>query len=391
MAETKDLRLGEMLQALGIVKGEQLSEAIRMAGEVALPLGRALVLYGYLTQDELNTALELQSLVKNKGLPLPTAIESYKLVRTRNLDLGEALVQSGFTGAQASVSASRLGTLLLDSSLITQEQLDLSQRASYETGQPIGRMLVLMGVLNQEAVNGALEVQKAFREDRISYSQALKTLNPTPKKSVANKALNTSGGDKASQKQIRLGELLMLSGILNESDILNALEYGITKQQPFGAILIELGLLTQSLLDLSLSIQKLVCDGSLSLHSATDTLYSYSMTGRTDSDRVSAESPTVRLGELLKMSGLVNDNDIQDAIALSTKYPSVIGKMLVLSGVINEATLLAALRCQFLLRHQIISTAQAVDALKHAEHHRMSIDDSIDDLGFPITLPTKQK
>jgi hypothetical protein len=115
------------------------------------------------------------------------------------------------------------------------------------------------------------------------------------------------------------------------------------------------------------------------------------MTGRTDSDRVSAESPTVRLGELLKMSGLVNDNDIQDAIALSTKYPSVIGKMLVLSGVINEATLLAALRCQFLLRHQIISTAQAVDALKHAEHHRMSIDDSIDDLGFPITLPTKQK
>ncbi len=383
----KDLRLGEMLQALGIVHRDQLAEAIRMAGEVALPLGRALVLYGYLTQDELNIALELQSLIKNKGLPLPTAVEAYKFVRTRNFDLGEALLTAGYTGTQASASASRLGTMLLDSSLITQEQLDLAQRAGYETGQPIGRMLVLMGVLKQETIDGALEVQKAFRAERISYSQALRTLNPNPEKSAANKALGTSG--QASQKQIRLGELLMLSGILNESDILNALEYGITKQKPFGEILIELGLLTQSVLDLALNLQKLVCDGTLTLHSATDTLYSFSITGRTDSDKVSPDANTVRLGELLKMCGLVNDNDIQHAIALSAKYPSVIGKMLVLSGVISEATLLSALRCQFLLRHQLISTNQAIDALKHAESHRMSLDDSFDDLGYPIVVPTR--
>lgn len=385
----KDLRLGEMLQALGIVHRDQLGEAIRMAGEVALPLGRALVLYGYLTQDELNVALELQSLIKNKGLPLPTAIEAYKFIRTRNIDLGEALLAAGYTGTQASASASRLGTMLLDSSLITQEQLDLAQRAGYETGQPIGRMLVLMGVLNQETVDGALEVQKAFRAERISYSQALRTLNPNPEKSAANKALGTSGQDKASQKQIRLGELLMLSGILNESDILNALEYGITKQKPFGEILIELGLLTQSVLELALNLQKLVCDGTLTLHSATDTLYSFSITGRTDSDKVAPDTNTLKLGELLKMCGLVNDNDIQHAIALSAKYPSVIGKMLVLSGVISEATLLSALRCQFLLRHQLISTNQAIDALKHAESHRMSLDDSFDDLGFPIVVPAR--
>lgn len=389
MAE-KDLRLGEMLQALGIVSRDQLSEAIKMAGEVALPLGRALVLYGYLTQDELNTALELQSLIKNKGLPLPTAVQAHNYMRTRSIDLGEALLAAGYTGTQASASASRLGTLLLDSSLITQEQLDLAQRASYETAQPIGRMLVLMGVLNQETVDGALEVQKAFRAERITYSQALRTLNPSPEKSAANKALGTSGADKASQKQIRLGELLMLSGILNEADILNALEYGITKQKPFGEILMELGLLNHSVLELALNLQKLVCDGTLSLQSATDTLYSFSITGRTDqTDRVNPDS-TIRLGELLKMSGLVDDNDIQHAIALSAKYPSVIGKMLVLSGVISEATLLSALRCQFLLRHQLISTAQAVDALKHAESHRMSLDDSFDDLGFPIVVPSRK-
>ncbi|HEY9678353.1 MAG TPA: hypothetical protein V6C76_10110 [Drouetiella sp.] len=390
MAE-KDMRLGEMLQALGIVSREQLNEAIRMAGEVALPLGRALVLYGYLSQDQLNLSLELQSLVKNKGLPLPTAITAYKHVRNSRVDLGTALLAAGYTGAQASISGSRLGTLLLDSSLITQEQLDLAQRAGYETGQPIGRMLVLMGVLSQETVNVALDAQKAFREERISYSQALKTINPNPQQAQANKALSTSNADPTGMKQIRLGELLMLSGLLTEADILNALEYGITKQKPFGQILIDLGLLNQSVLELALNLQKLVCEGTLELSSATDTLYSYAVTGRTQAEKLSVEGNTIRLGELLKLSGLVDDNDIQHAISLSTKYPSVIGKMLVLAGTISEATLLAALRCQFLLRHKVITTTQAVDALRHAENHRISVDDSFDDLGFQIPLHPSQK
>lgn len=388
MAEqTKDVRVVDMLTILGIITPTQLSEVERLASEAELSLGRALVVYGYVPQDDLNTALELQSLVKYRELPLPTAAKAFRLLKTKQANnLAEALQKAGFSGSLIAHSASRLGTMLVDANLITAEQLELAQRASYETAQPSGRILVLMQVITQDQLNKALEVQKLVREERMSYEEALRALNPDPNSPAAASEAVTISLGRPLEKKIRLGELLIHSRIVTENDIMNALELGLTKQKPIGVILIEMGMLTQSLLDLALNIQGLVCDGTLALNSATDTLYSYAITGKIESETAALQnqSPTVRLGELLQMSGLVNNNDIEQAISLSSKYPSVIGKMLVIAGVITDATLLAALRCQFLLKHGLITIEQAIEALRHAELHRMSVDDSLDVLGYNV-------
>jgi hypothetical protein len=384
MAETTaGLRIGEILQALGLVSDRQLKEAVRLAGEVALPLGRAVVLYGFLSQRELDMALEIQALVKNKGLPIDTGVRAFKLATRDKVDLGAALESVGYTGSTISMSASRLGTMLLDSGLVTQPQLEVAQRASYETGQPIGKMLVSMGVMSQTQVDVALELQKNFREERITYSQALTKLTPAPEVKSAVQMI-TSTADKIPRKQIRLGELLLLSGLITDSDIMNALEYGLTKaDQPFGKSLMELGLLTQSLLDLALNLQELICEGTVALNSACDTLYSYSITRKAETEQGFTPEPAPKLGELLKIAGIVTDAEINQAIELSARYPSVIGKMLVISGSISEATLLAALRCQFLLKRGLITVDQAVEALRHAETHKMSLDDSLEEIGAP--------
>lgn len=380
---SKDTRLGELLKSLGIISRTQLTEAVRLAGEVVMPLGRALVLYGYVSQDLLNIALEFQILMKNRGLPIEAARRAYGYMQTEKLNIGDALTKAGWTGKTTSPTASRLGTLLLDAGVVTEEQLEIAQRASYETGQPIGRMLVLMNVVNQQLLDHTLAVQKNYRDDRISYSQALKEINPNP---ASRPPVETDLPLRGQSKTIRLGELLMLSGVLTESDIMNALEVALTKHKPFGTILIDLGLLSQSVLDLSLKLQELVCNGSLTIHSATDTLYSFAVTG--NPDFVQSRKPNggnqIRLGELLKMSGFIHDEDIEQAIALSARYPSVIGKMLVVAGAIDEATLLAALRCQFLLRHNIVSVDMAVKALQLSQRNHISLDDALDDLGVKI-------
>ncbi|HEY9714298.1 MAG TPA: hypothetical protein V6C72_12585, partial [Chroococcales cyanobacterium] len=382
--QSKDMRLGEMLKTLGVISPAQHSEAIKLASEVALPLGRALVLYGFLTPDELNSILELQVLLKNKGLPVNVARAAFESMRNDGMSISEALLKAGWSGKQASVSASRLGTLLLDSGLTTEEQLEIAQRASYETGQPIGRMLVLMGVISQKQLTEALEVQDAYREERISYSQALKKINPTPN---VRTAAESEMPLAVAPKTIRLGELLTLSGVLTEGDIMNALEVALTKHQPFGTILIELGLLSGSVLELALKLQELVCNGSMTLHNAIDTLYSFAVTGNPDFQpaKRSTSEKSVRLGELLKAAGLIRDEDIKHAIELSARYPSVLGKMLVVAGAIDEATLLAALRCQFLLRNKLVKIDTAVKALKYAQKNQISIDDALDELGVKIT------
>lgn len=94
------------------------------------------------------------------------------------------------------------------------------------------------------------------------------------------------------------------------------------------------------------------------------------------------ESKSPVLGELLKMTGFVNDADITEAIELSSRYPSLIGKMLVISGAIDEATLIASLRCQYLLKHGHLTVEQAVQALQYTRQQKISFDDALDELGL---------
>ncbi len=51
--EQKVLRLGELLTQVGIVKPHELTEAIQTSSETGLPIGRVLIMSGYLTDQEL--------------------------------------------------------------------------------------------------------------------------------------------------------------------------------------------------------------------------------------------------------------------------------------------------------------------------------------------------
>ncbi len=76
----------------------------------------------------------------------------------------------------------------------------------------------------------------------------------------------------SNRKRIRLGELFMMAGILTENDILNALEYGLISTRPLGDVLVEMGLLTRAILQLSLNLQDSLSTGELDLRAALDAL-----------------------------------------------------------------------------------------------------------------------
>jgi hypothetical protein len=342
----KDVKLGELLRAVGAVEPTDLSETLKLAVQVGLPLGRALVLAGHISEEELDAALEMQALIRQGNLTIPIAGRAFVHVHAGH-PLSMALELSGWDRPDGITAyPSRLGSLLFDAKIITKQQLDEAQRTSYETGMPLGRILGLMGLISPSQLAKALELQ-------------------------------------------RLGELLMLSGILNESDIMNSLEHGLASNKPLGDVLLDLGLVTRQILDLALEMQHAVCTGTLNIHAATDALHYISSTGKklpTDKDKGAHPSvgvrETIRLGELLKMSGFIEDDDIKQAIDLSNRYPSLIGKMLVVSGAIDEATLLSALRCQFLLRNGHVSLDEAVKALQFAKTRQLSLDDAMEELNI---------
>ncbi|MBS1956414.1 MAG: hypothetical protein JST89_19665 [Cyanobacteria bacterium SZAS-4] len=441
MSETKRaVKLGALLVGLEFITQQELVAIMDMANQVGMPLGRALVLSGKITDAELNIALQLHALMRTSDVAMDTAKKTFSLVCYQGMPLIDALQRTGWTpSVNLPKETSQLGRLLLEAEMISEEQLHEAQETSHKLGLPLGRILTLMGLVSHPTIVRVVDLQSMIRMGRLSQQEAIEYLkddsqphpeaqNPESTSPPMSQEQSTSESSKnerndASQngsteksnastpkakskhliaaedpnkRNIRLGELLILAGILTESDMMNAVELSLTREEPLGAVLIQLGLITTDQLRLALRLQESISLGSLDIQSATDTLLME--TGNSLIPKLTDvepdfppkrsrlaeqnDAPKLRIGELLKLCGFVLEEEIQSSIALARDYPSVLGRMLVVNGYIDESTLLAALRCQFMVRNKLINIEQAVTAMQYSRQSKLSFDDALDELGF---------
>lgn len=379
---SKTLKFGDLLVKLGLINDSDMKDALLVAPQFGLPLGRTLVLSGRLTEEELQLAIELQALVNKKGYALDSAKEAAALVRNDNLSCADALQQ---VGIQSASEKATLGSLLLEAGIIDHKQLEHAQKISYDTGMRLGRVLILNGAISHNLLTRALAFQSKVRERKISIEQAVNLLRAQAPKQEARPIMLEAHDMKPSpaKKQVRFTEFLVSCGVATEAEILNAVETSLNKQKSLREAIIELNLISPMIFDRATELHMRVGAGELPLSEATNEIHKMVFGDPTAAAAAQDQKETLPvLGELLKMTGLVNDTDIQEAIDLSNKYPSLIGKMLVVSGAIDEAILIASLRCQYLLKHGFISLEEAIRALQYTSKNRVSFDDALDELGI---------
>lgn len=373
MTGTPHMKFGDLLVKLDLVSATDLHDALIVAPQFGLPIGRTLVLSGRLTESELEVAIELQTLINQKGWSIDQARKVAHDVRG-GLTPSLAMKQAGLIDT---VEKTTLGQLLHEAGLITSEQLDLAQKSSYRMGMQLGRVLVLNGVISHQVLAKALNVQSLLRERKISMDQALSMLTNEVPKPIAMEAQQVRPAP--ATKNVRFSEFLVLSGLLTEAQMMNALETSMDKRLSLAQTIMEDGTVPKAIFERATELYEKVCAGELVLNDATEQVHRL-MFGEPRPDAPRRASPV--LGELLKMTGMVSDDDIKEAISLSNKYPSLIGKMLVLSGAIDEAMLIASLRCQFLVKHGYLNVDDAVTALQYSNEHKVSFDDALDELGL---------
>ncbi len=433
MSETKRaVKLGALLVGLEFITQQELVAIMDMANQVGMPLGRALVLSGKITDAELNIALQLHALMRTSDVTMETAKKTFSLVCYQGMSLIDALQRTGWTpSVNLPKETSQLGTLLLEAEMISEEQLREAQETSHKLGLPLGRILTLMGLVSHPAIVRVVDLQSMIRLGRLSQKEAIEYLKddsqphpeapnpqstsppmaqeeapPQPSEELPQekptalaakpKSRHLIAAEDPNKRNIRLGELLILAGILTESDMMNAVELSLTREEPLGAVLIKLGLITTDQLRLALSLQESISVGSIDIQSATDMLLMETgnslvpkltdiepdFTPKRSRLAEQNDAPKLRIGELLKLCGFVLEEEIQSSIALARDYPSVLGRMLVVNGYIDESTLLAALRCQFMVRNKLITIEQAVSAMQYSRQSKLSFDDALDELGF---------
>lgn len=387
VADTKRIRLGILMIDAGLITRDELEDCLRMSRETGLPVGRMLLVSGKTSETVLQAAVQAQSLLKDGLIDLETAYKALRIVKEERKSFDNALQQLSVVIEEVKIN--KLGQLLLASNFVTEEQLEEALAGSASTGLPFGRMLVLNGVINEAQLAATLNAQILIRDDKITKEQAVDGLKQARRRQIAVEVPLMEKGFYRVQARdaIRLGELLSLAGLISESQLLNAVELGLISQKPLGQVLIELNLVSEEILKIALQLQDLVMKGTLRPLQASQVLVQVKETGKSIPEAVAliergvaADTIDITLKDFLMTSRTVTTDDIQTAFEISVNNNQILGRMLLLSGIIDESTLQAAMRLVFLVKGGILTINQAQQAFDYSTRHRATVDEALQEL-----------
>lgn len=355
-ADRRDVKIGEMLVAVGVVTSGDLQEAIQIAKRMNLPIGRVIVMSGVITEGNLQYALEAQSLIKDGLLDYDTAISALKNAYSSQRSLQDALVDLRWA-PRKDVSSNKLGELLMDSNMVTQAQLDLALQTSFESGMPLGGTLVLQGVLSAQLLPMVLNAQEHIREGKVTRNQAVENL----------KAALMFWATAESSQQKDAGNNLFEYGHKKTSSLLsNSLMESFQPPEASPANAAERSNAANT--NASMGAQ------NMSATPASETAQA----------AAAALTPSKNMGlvEMMQMAGYCTRPDIDAAIERALASSEIAAKLFLATGLLTQTNLDNFLRCRALLVKGALRPEQAIYALSACRIRAVNLSDVFNEMGI---------
>ncbi len=168
----------------------------------------------------------------------------------------------------------RIGELLSASGVISTSDLTEAIQVSQRLQVPIGRVLIMSGCVSEEILRVSLDVQSLIRDGLLTVDNGVDALclvhnSGMPLESALEHldCLPNTGGTTA-----RLGELLVDSNIVSNTQLQQALRTCNLTGMPLGGTLVLQGVLSASLLPTVLQVQERVRAKSISKDEAIEEL-----------------------------------------------------------------------------------------------------------------------
>jgi len=401
-----DLRIGELLIEAGILNGKELSEAMKTARLTGLPVGRVLIMAGYVSEQEFQSSVQAQSLVRDGIVPLETAVAALTLLSDAEISFDEALKKVGWKQTEDKES-NKLGELLIASEIVPHENLETAMRTSQATGLPLGRLLVSLGTISDELLATALNAQTFIRNSKLTRSQAIGGLKAAHQRRMPiEMSLSEQGYYRSPHRTaIRLGELLIGADLVSELAMIDGLQKALIEHKYIGQVLVESGLIDNELLHSALSLQEMVANETLKPEEAADTLKQIDHTDEPISQLIAfLEVPEeefktrVRYHEVLRVAGLIGQKDIDELAEIinraeiaSSRDAINVGKHLLEKGLLDERTFHGSLRCYFLIAAGWLNMQQGIIALNYFHHRGVEFDDVLHELKWTVRTYLKSE
>lgn len=175
MAE-KTIRVGDLLTRAGVLRKQDLNEACLIAEDTGQMIGKVLIMSGFITKEDLQAAVEAQALVRDGHLELELAFMALSAASRSKITLDQALDQLGWQ-PQATMPSARLGELLLSSGIISIEELTLALKEVHDSITPLGGVLINMGLIDNNILREALQVQTEVRTGKRTKPDGINALS----------------------------------------------------------------------------------------------------------------------------------------------------------------------------------------------------------------------
>jgi tetratricopeptide (TPR) repeat protein len=396
-----DILIGDLMVKAGVISAVQLDEAVKLAGNKHLQLGQMLIMAGHISPRDLQAAVDAQSMLRDRAMDQNMATRCLKIACKTGMNFVDVFRDQDGAKNSGAVS-NKLGELLLEANLIDREQFGKSMQRSLATGLPLGRILVLNGALSETVLNTALEIQVRLRDGMLSREEALEALRgqigdmdqeETQRQTLT---LQTVLSNPPRKRGIRLGELMVLAGLLNETDVMNALELGLVNEQPIGEVMVNQGFLTNEMLDYALELQKKVDSGDLQPTEAGQVLAKISANGipleEAIAEFIAPQEPayeTLTFDRMLVLSRVITDEQIDESFNRAIASPQILAKLLVLTEHISNPAMQAVLQCYSMMSNNFLSQDDAIIALDYclneSAERNITFGEALQELGWSAT------
>ncbi|MBS2001547.1 MAG: hypothetical protein JST44_08575 [Cyanobacteria bacterium SZAS LIN-5] len=392
--EQAQIRIGDLLLQSGILTSDYIRNALHNFEQRGLPIGKVLVMSGYLTEAQLRTALEVQSLVNDRLLPLEVGLAVLQIAHKEKIPLAEALQSSGFVQPEDQAT-NKLGQLLVSANIVTNKELEEALQTNVRTGLPLGHIFCFRGFVSQQLINTALLAQQLIRRGMINREHAIGGMRAAAdRERLLEKAEINRGFVRLPMKPtLKIGELFMEAKIISEQALLDALNRSLSIGAFSGQVFIETQIAPPSVVNAAVELQEMLDNSTLAEPYAAEALMLVRKDG-TPLYKTVAEvavfrqrkNKAVDLMEILTSSGqvtLVNvPGEIQERLDLNYNQASDVCKMILKHNLADERAVYGALRCVYLIDEKVITFQKAIMALDFSMRANLTVDEAIFQLGW---------
>lgn len=285
----------------------------------------------------------------------------------------------------------KVGELLVKAGVITEENLTKAVETAQAENIHLGMALVKNGALTVEELRAAIDAQAALKDKQCdartgfrALRTAVKTKNTFEMSLSEVKRAAADGGPSN-----KLGGLLLEASVINWEQFQAALKESLSSQLPLGRCLVLSGAITGATLELALELQIRIRDEITRRPDAIAILKGdieknrkMLLEGELSAASKEGRKHIVRVGELLVKSGAVAQHEVLEAQESAVANGQRIGQALLSRGLIQHATLEAALAVQQMIDNSFITEEQASLCLARVHSMRSPLSQAMVDLGL---------